>query len=111
MDETRSKIVHVFKIGEWKETPERLEVKSTYIEQTPQSISVSMDKVLRDIKAIPVIPSRGKQIAAPLTQLETRNVISVIGKTDSVGVAVLPFCALAASYIQQMTPDMTIALT
>ena len=97
MDDTRTKIVHAINIGEWKETPEALEVNSNYIEKTRQSISVSMEILLRDIEAIPIVPSTRKKTAAPLKQLEIRNVSSVAGKIGYVCVDVSTLCALTAS--------------
>ena len=65
------------------------------------TIQIHADHKIASCEAYPISRQRRKQIEEPLTQLEKSSYFSLNSSLGWIGVAASPFCAHAASYLQQ----------
>ena len=96
-------------IGSWIQYPDELEVNSTEVLQTKESVNISATRLSKTVEFVGLTPGRRKDIASECNTLEISKVRSMADKLGYMGVAVSPIAAFAASYIQQIVPKMIIA--
>lgn len=105
---TEDGIRQAFEWSSWYVNPTPLNINSTSVQQIPDEIAVTMDAMLRELTPVLVSPSRRKHVHSRLTPLRIRHVRSRAGFLNYLSVAVSPFSAFAASFIQQLVPAVTV---
>eukprot|EP00171_Calliarthron_tuberculosum_P003416 IDg3416t1 len=70
---------------------------------------VKCRRLIKGIELVKLLPERMKQIASKATQYEQRLVRSLAGNLRYIGTTVSPLASFAASFLQQMLPQLTIA--
>lgn len=106
---SRKGIDQCFEIGSLKQIPHEIDVNGTEVEKKPIGVILQSVKKGKEIKTVELSPARGKDITSEITKLEQREIGSMAGKLGYAGVCSMPIAAFGASFIQQMTPKMTIA--
>ena len=72
-------------------------------------VTVSSEKKMDDVTEMSVHRSRRKQSDERLNEIERSHYQSINGKLCWIGVISSPFCAFAASYLQQKSPNATVS--
>ena len=104
-----SHICSQFKLGTIVYGPACFEFYGLKIDQdTDMFVTVSSDKKLDDLTEICIDRTRRKQSHQRINEIEQSHYNSINGKLCWSGVISSPFCAFAASYLQQKSPTATV---
>ena len=99
-----------FKIGSSSKAPETIVMNSTEINVSNETLVLHMRNFQRtDVDLFRISPPRRKQVDDILSATEIREVRRIAGKLGYLGTGVSPFAALAASFLQQSIPSITVA--
>ena len=103
-------IKRAFTIGSTVQAPETITMNSTEVEASHNMLVLHMRRFQKtEIELFSISPPRRRQVDMLLTAIEIRDVRRIAGKLGYLGTGVSPFAALAASYLQQCIPFMTVA--
>jgi len=80
----------------------------TVIQSDDLTVQLHANDKINACEAFPIDRQRRKQVDAPLNKLENSSYRSLNSSLGWIGVAISPFCAHAASYLQQKGPTPTV---
>ena len=99
-----------FTIDSTAQAPETITMNSTEVEVSHNMLVLQMRRFQKtEIDLFSISHPRRRQVDMLLTATEIRDVRRIAGKIGYLGTGVPPFAALAASYLEQCIPFMTVA--
>ncbi|KAI0559256.1 hypothetical protein FGB62_161g02 [Gracilaria domingensis] len=98
-----------YKMGEWKQAQDILNVNITSVRQTENMIHLCMMEFQKSIESLMLLPGRRRQNSDVASESEIPAMRGVAGKFGHLETACSSLACFIGSYIQQCIPNLTVA--